>query len=113
MPGQRSISHEHQTLSMPLSLGGQKWNRSFTENGNCSCKRLSTTDSTGAGLPNSLGSPHHKEMVPKPTTSKFPVDQCDSTNHCPRFSLVTLKALNGNKIWTKAQGILQPPQWAP
>lgn len=64
------------------------------------------------GFPNSL---HYKEMV---TNQLLKNDQLrrvisGSPNRCPRFSLVTLNALNGNRIWKKAQGVLQPSWWAP
>lgn len=54
-------------------------------------------------LPTTQGNGH------KPPSEKFPVEQCGirTTNHCPGLSLLTVNALNGNKIWEKAQGAFQ------
>lgn len=102
-------AHQHQSLSMLPSLGGQKQSRSFTENANLQMEKAENNKLRWNWDPKLLGIPAQGND-PKPSTSKLPADQCDirTTNHCPRFSLVILNVLNGNKIWKKAQGILQP-----
>lgn len=102
-------AHQHQSLSMLPSLGGQKRSRSFTENANLQMEKAENNKLRWNWDPKLLGIPAQGND-PKPSTSKLPADQCDirTTNHCPRFSLVILNVLNGNKIWKKAQGILQP-----